>query len=424
MKRRSADIGRPRLPCGLALIAAAALALPRGPLAAQVMLSAQLTPVLTRADPVPGGSSLTELRLTMPVVMGTADLLGGRLRLHATLDGEGWTMPGGVLATGDFGEGWEDRRHPHTWAHELLASVTDLVAVPGGLHWSLTAGKGFAPYGTDDPMMRPALVFPVNHHWSQILERALVVVGVRRGPVTLEGAIFNGDEPERWDQWPNWSRFGDSWSARALVKPSDALELQASVAHVRSPENRAGAGPDQDKVSVSARVERPLGAGRIYGLAEWAYNSEAAGFFKFYSGLAETQWSGGIHRVYLRLERTDRPEDERVFGDPFRTVRPLVESSIIGITRWLVATGGYGRQLTPARLPVHVEGIAEVEYARVTRLTGLLDPTSFYGRNDLWMFSVALSITAGAPMHRMMGRYGVTGAGGPAMAMMAPGGGD
>ena len=420
MKRRSADIGRPRLPCGLALIAAAALALPRGPLAAQVMFSAQITPVLTRADPAPGGSSLTELRFTMPVLMGTADLLRGRLRLHATLDGEGWTMPGGVLATGDFGEGWEDRRHPHTWAHELLASVTDLVAVPGGLHWSLTAGKGFAPYGTDDPMMRPALVFPVNHHWSQILERALVVVGVRRGPVTLEGAIFNGDEPERWDQWPNWSRFGDSWSARVLVKPSAALELQASLAHVRSPENRAGAGPAQDKVSVSARVERPLGAGRIYGLAEWAYNSEAAGFFKFYSGLAETQWSGGIHRVYLRLERTDRPEDERVFGDPFRTVRPLVESSIIGITRWLVATGGYGRRLLAERLPVHVEGIAEVEYARVSRLTGLFDPASFYGRTDLWMVSVALNITAGAPMHRMMGRYGVAAAGGPAHTMMAP----
>jgi len=401
-------------------LALAALALMPGALVAQVMLSAQVTPVLTRADPVAGGASLTELRFTMPVLMGTADLLGGRLRLHATLDGEGWTMPGGVLATGDFGEGWEDRRHPHTWAHELLASVTDLAVLPAGVHWSLTAGKGFAPYGTDDPMTRPALTFPVNHHWSQILERALAILGVRRGPVTLEGAIFNGDEPERWDQWPNWSRFGDSWSARALVKPSAALELQASVAHVRSPENRAGAGPDQSKVSVSARVERPLGAGRIYGLAEWAYNSEAAGFFRFYSGLAESQWSGGVQRVYLRLERTDRPEDERVFGNPFRTVRPLLESSIIGITRWLVATGGYGRRLTGERLPVHVEGIAEVEYAHVSKLTGLFDPASFYGRTDLWMFSVALRITAGAPMHRMMGRYGVAAAGGPAMTMMAP----
>ena len=382
------------------------------PLGAQVSLGAQITPVLTRADPVPGGSSLTELRFTSPLLYGTVDVLGARVRFHVTLDGEGWTMPHGELATGDFGEGWEDRRHPHTWAHELLVSATDLPLLPGGVHWSLTAGKGFAPYGTDDPMMRPALIFPVNHHWAQILERALAILGARGGPVTLEGAIFNGDEPERWDQWPNWRRFGDSWSARALVQASAAVELQASYAHVKSPENRAGAGPDQDKVSVSARLERPLGAGRIYGLAEWAYNAEAAGFFKFYSGLAEAQWSRAAHRVYLRLERTDRPEDQRVFGNPFRTVRPLLESSIIGITRWLVATGGYGRALTPARLPVHVEGIAEAEYAHVTRLTGLFDPAAQYGRNDLWMFSVALRIAAGGPMHRM-GRYGVAAGGGP-----------
>lgn len=395
----------------------AALAVMPGRLAAQAMISAQVTPVLTRADPVPGGGSLTELRFTAPVVMAMADLFGGRLRLHLTLDGEGWTMPGGVLATGDFGEGWEDRRHPHTWMHEATVSAVDVAPLPAGIHWSLTAGKGFAPYGTDDPMMRPALLFPVNHHWSQILERALAIVGVRRGAVTLEGSIFNGDEPVSWDQWPIWSRFGDSWSVRALVDPSPGLELQGSYAYVKSPENRAGAGPDQDKVSVSARVERPLGAGRIYGLAEWAYNSEAAGFFKFYSGLAETQWSRAGQRVYVRLERTDRPEDERVYGNPFRTVRPLVESSIIGITRWFITTAGYGHALTPDRLPVHVEGIVEASYAHVSRVTGLFDPTSYYGRNDLWMFSVAMRFSAGAAMHRMMGRYGVAADAGRGMAM-------
>jgi hypothetical protein len=367
-------------------------------LAAQATAGAEVTPVVTRADPVPGGSSLSELRFVAPMLFGSAEL-GGRVMVHAMIDGEGWTMPRGQLTTGAFGEGWEDRRHPHTWAHELIASAADLVALPGGIHWSLTGGKGFAPFGTDDPMNRPALTFPVNHHWSQILERALAILGLRRGPVTLEGAVFNGDEPERWDQWPNWSRFADSWSARALVRASAAVELQASYAHVKSPENRLGAGPGHDKVSVSARVDRPLGSGRIYGLAEWAYNSEINGFFKYYSGLVEVQWSRAAHRVYLRLERTDRPEEERVFANPFRS------------NRWSVATAGYGRGLTPARLLVHVEGIAEAEYARVTSLTGLFDPASFYGRNDLWMASVALRIAAGARMHRM-GRYGVAADGG------------
>ena len=398
--------------------AAAALAVATATVArlhAQEMVGVQVTPVLTRADPVPGGSTRTELRLNAPLLFGSLRLAGGRLVLHAMLNGEGWTMPHGQLATGNFGEGWEDRRHPHTWAHELIASATDLVALPGGVHWSLTAGKGFAPYGTDDPMNRPALIFPVNHHWSQILERAILILGVRRGALLVEGGIFNGDEPERFSQWPNWRRFGDSWSARAHLLPSHGLELQASYAHVKSPENRPGAGPWHQKVSVSARLERTLGAGRLYGLAEWAFNSEADGFFKYYSGLVEAQWSHARDRVYGRLERSDRPEEERVFGNPFRSNRPHLENSNIGITRWTIATAGYGRRLTPARLPVRVEAIGEAAYARARTLTGLFDPAFYFGRNDLWKFSVALRIGAGASPHRM-GRYGVTAGMAPTMA--------
>jgi hypothetical protein len=195
------------------------------------------------------------------------------------------------------------------------------------------------------------------------------------------------------------------------VQASASLELQASYAHVRSPENRLGAGPAHQKVSASVRVERPLGPGRVYAFAEWAYNSEANGFFKYYSGLAEVQWSRAAHRAYVRLERTDRPEEERVFGNPFRSIRPHLENSNIGITRWLVVTSGYGHALAPEHLPVRVEVIAEAAYARVHGLTGLFDPASFYRRNALWMLSAALRVAAGSPMHRM-GRYGVAEAGG------------
>jgi hypothetical protein len=404
---------------GLALLTAlAAGALRPVRLAAQLQFGAQVTPVLTRADPVPGGASLTELRFDSPLLYAMGRLLDGHLRLHVTLDAEGWTMPHGQLSTGDFGEGWFDRRHPHTWAHEVIVSAMDPVPLPAGMRWSLTAGKGFAAFGTDDPMTRPTLIFPVNHHWSQMLERALVILGLRRGPLMLEAAIFNGDEPEGWDRWPNWSRFGDSWSARAEVHPSAGVELQGSYARVKSPENRPGAGPVHQKVNGSARLERPLGAGVIYALAEWAYNSEADGFFRYYSGLAEVQWSRAPQRLYLRLERTDRPEEERVFGNAFRSNRPHLENSNIGITRWSVATGGYGRALVPNRAPLQVEAIAEVAYARVTSLTGLFDPASFFGRTNLWMMSIALRVLAGAPMHRM-GRYGIAAEGGhPTMAGM------
>jgi len=143
-----------------------------GMLLAQLAWGVQATPLLTRADPVPGGGSSAELRVVAPLLYGTASLAGGRIMLHAMLDGEGWTMAGGELATGNWGEGFIDRRHPHTWAHELIATA-------GGRHWSVSAGKGFAPFGSDDPMSRPAVVYPVNHHWSQVLERAVAIGAVR-----------------------------------------------------------------------------------------------------------------------------------------------------------------------------------------------------------------------------------------------------
>src|SRR5258705_9277083 len=94
------------------------------------------------------------------------------------------------------------------------------------------------PWGTCHTVPRPPIRFPVNHHLSQILERAVGIGGLRAGPVTLEGALFNGDEPVSPGSWPTLSRFGDSWAGRVTVLPRDGLELQGSYAFVKSPENR------------------------------------------------------------------------------------------------------------------------------------------------------------------------------------------
>jgi len=372
---------------------------------AQLALGVQGIGVVTRAQ-APGDATITEARLVEPVAFGSFTGLGGRFTVQAMLDGEGWTMRGGALAPGDWGEGYYDRRHPHTLVHEVIATLADPVPLPGAVHWSLAAGKGFAPFGTDDPMNRPALLFPVDHHWSQILERAVAVLAVRRGPVTLEAGTFDGDEPERWDEWPKWSRFGDSWSVRGLVRPADAMELQASYARVKSPEDRAGAGPTSEKVSVSARLERTLASGRFYGLAEWASNSESNGFYVFHAVLVEAQWQRGRWRPYARLEIADRPEEQRSFGDPFRSPRPPNDNSLLGVTRWRTLLAGLGAGLPQALRGVRAEAIGEVAWARVTSLEGVFDPASFYGRTQLWTVNLGLKLAAGAGMHRM-GRYGV-----------------
>jgi len=360
---------------------------------------AQAIPELVSTNIVPGDRSLSEARVVMPVGMLHVEALGGRLRLLASADLEKYTIPNGELAPGNWGESFVDRRHPHTLAHELMLVTPDLLGnLDGRVNVFIAAGKGFVPFGTDDPMSRPTVRFPVNHHLSQILERAVTIVGVRAGPATLEGALFNGDEPVAPGSWPKWDRFGDSWAARLTVVPRSGLETQVSFAYVQSPENRPGAGPDDRKASASARYER----GRWYGHLEWARTS-TAGAFLFHSLLAEGALTVPGHRPYLRFERTERPEEERVFGNRFRARRPLFENSILGITRWTVLTAGDA--VAVLRGPVRGAPFIEASWIGIARTGGgVFDPSVFYGRTSGASITVGIRLAAGMAMHRM-GRY-------------------
>ncbi len=360
-------------------------------------MGAQAVLAATWVDRTPFGDARTEAKVVHPVVM--ARFARGLLRLDATLNLEAATMRGGELAPGVWGEGFNDRRHPHTVAHELMVSV-------GTERWSLSAGKGFVPFGSDDPMSRAALRYPVNHHWSQVLERAVTAAALRIGPAVVEGALFNGDEPERPGQWPAWERFGDSWAARVTLVPARGIEAQISAADAASPEHRPGAGPEHRKWSASVRAVVPRGRSRVTALVEWGRDSELDGFFRYHTALAEAGIARGPARGWARLERTERPEEQRVFGDPFRSVRPHLDNTILGITRWNTVTVGAARTWT-WRGVVRIEPLAEATYARVTNVTGVVQtPEALFGRNHLWTASVGLRIGAGAPMHRM-GRYGV-----------------
>jgi hypothetical protein len=383
----------------LALVACTAL-LPQigtaGTVAAQhlqVDWGAQAIPTATETNVVPGNRSLGELRVVQPLAMLGVSDFDGRIRFIATLDFEKYTIAHGELAPGDWGEGFEDRRHPHTLVHELML-------VFGSSRIFAGAGKGFVPFGTDDPMTRPVVRYPVNHHLSQILERAVGLAGIRAGPVMLEGALFNGDEPVSPGSWPAVSRFGDSWATRLTMMPVTGLQAQISYAFVHSPENRPGAGPDDAKLSASARWEQ----GRWYGLLEWAQTRTAGGAFVFRSGLAEGALTLGSQRPYVRVERSDRPEEERLFASPFRTRRPLFENSILGITRWTVVTAGDAMELRRGRR-LRLAPFVEGSYLGIARVGGgVFDPTIQYGRTKGFEVSAGVRLAAGMRMPRM-GRY-------------------
>jgi hypothetical protein len=387
------------------------LGLASGRLAAQrpveIHLSGQMIPSLTSVDPVPGGGTLTEARVLQPVAMLHAAALDGHLKFLGTLNLEGQTMPHGELTPGAWGEGFNDRRHPHTYAHELLLSGVDVLGkLDGSAVVSVTVGKGFVPFGSDDPMSRPVLRYPVNHHLSQILERAVAQTGIRVGPVSLEGALFNGDEPERPGQWPRvGGRFGDSWSARLTVFPLQGIELSASRAKVHSPEHRPGAGSDAWKWHLGARFDRPLGPGRAYALAEWARTEEVEGFFVFRSVLAEASYGLKGHRVYYRFERSDRPEDTREL-DPFRSVRPHLENSILGITRFTLHTLGVSEGFSLAESRLELRPFVEGTLGRARNVDGgILKPEILYGKDTVRSISAGVRLMWQMQGHRM-GRYG------------------
>jgi hypothetical protein len=366
-------------------------------------IGAQAIGVATREDPAVHGRNLTEGYLTQPVIMAQAGLWGDALTLKTSIDLEGATLKRGELNAGIVGEGYIDRRHPHTYLHELVATAQHEF---GGTAASLTAGKGFAPFGTDDPMSRPFEKYPINHHLAQILERAITIGAVRAGPLILEGGLFNGDEPQSPGDTPNRNRYWDSWSARVTFLPFTQGEIQTSYARVKSPENATGGGADQRKQSASIRLENAQHSG--YGLLEWARTGDYVGSnqtFAFTSLLAETWKRFGPASGALRIESTERPDEERLL-DPFRSPVPAPDLSIAGRSRWTIVTARVAGSFSGAR-KLSLEPFAEIAGIHVTetlRPSGF-DPRQFYGSNRIWSISLGAKLAFGMS-HMRMGRYG------------------
>jgi hypothetical protein len=367
-------------------------------------IGAHVVPLVTHVSPILNGESRSEAYLTQPTLLAMASALGGALRLNAAVSLEGLTLDRGELGAGAHGEGYVDRRHPHTYLHELVVSAQHRA---GNVAGSLSAGRGFVPFGTDDPMMRPFVKFPVNHHLGQILERLVVVGGLRVGAVLAEGASFGGNEPTDAEDVGSLDRFGDSWSARLTVYPVRGVEIQASRAWVTSPEIRIGGGWDQRKWSASVRYDRDHARGAIRGLVEWNRTTQVdrgTRVFSFGSVLAEAELEVDGWRPAIRLERVERPEEQRL-SDPFRTPWPHGGGHVLGITQWHIAGARIERSISAGAL--RIAPFVEGSISHVTETAdGLFDPSEFYGANTLWTFNVGARVRAGWHPSRM-GRYGV-----------------
>lgn len=375
-------------------------------LLAQLAVGAQAIGVVTRVSPAIHDRDLTEGYLTQPAVMLEINPWRDLLAVKATLNLEGLTIKRGELTPGIYGEGYIDRRHPHTYLHELMVVSMKRFGASQSNAVSVGVGKGFAAFGTDDPMARPFEKYPINHHLSQILERVAAVGALRVSDWIVEASSFNGDEPTGPGDAPNRDRYWDSWSARLSYTPWSQAELQASYARVKSPENPAGGGTDQRKQSASIRLEDAQHSG--YALFEWARTGDYAGAtrtFSFTSLLAEAWAKYDRLNGALRIERTERPDDERLANE-FRSVVPPTDFSISGRSRWTTITARAGIALEPLRT-LAIEPFVEVARARVspTMRPAGFDPRSFYGSSTIWSLSAGMKMSFGMS-HMRMGRYG------------------
>jgi hypothetical protein len=373
-----------------------------------LMGMAQAFPTFTAGAPGESGSPLhrSGFYVTQPAVMANVESPGSRLVLRTTVNFEPLTQPGGELTFGGWGEGFIDKRHPHTLLHELMLSANVWNAGRGSV--SVSAGKGFAPFGTDDPMSRPVVKYPTNHHLSQILERWTLNGAYRTSGWTLEAGLFGGQEPQGPYDLGNWRSFGDSWSARvtrgfgAPAMGSAPWELSASYGSVR--EERHGVHERDRLWNGAVRHQGTHALGGVYALAEASIRKPADGGDGWWAVLGETEVTHGRHQPYYRVEYATRPEYARDATTGSGFFRYDHDADPVGATRWLVDTFGYRygvRSGTFAAAP-----FVEAQHNRVSRERGPVTPDALFGTRSFWSLSAGVRIfLGGGPMR--MGSYGV-----------------
>jgi hypothetical protein len=113
----------------------------------------------------------------------------------------------------------------------------------------------------------------------------------------------------------------------------------------------------------------------------------------------------GRVRLSYRFERTERPEELRLF-DPFRTQRPSPDNSILGISRWTLNTVHLAYDVVSPRHKLEIEPFIEGTLGKVAAVGGgIFDPVAVYGTDNVRALNIGVMVGWGMRGHRM-GRYG------------------
>ncbi len=362
---------------------------------------AQIVPLFSRIGGLDGEPlDRSQGVLTQGALMANLESPGGRWVLRVTPHFEPFTLEDGELTPGGWGEGFLDFRHPHTFLHEVMVSRNH--RAEDGWSWSVSGGKGFAPFGSDDPMGRPSAKYPTNHHLAQILERFTLNGLLSNGDWVLEAGVFGGSEPDGPHDLSNWKSFGNSQSARVtrIVPSGDGMgkwELSLSAARILTSHE------GEDERTLLFHSGARWDDGRRSLLIEAARSRvEDQPVSGYYSVLAEGKMPVGPVHAYMRAEYATRPEYPRGSGDE-GYFRYSHHAHPVGASRWQI--GAVGVEASEWLGSVLVRPFVEGAVQRASRVAGTIDPRLPLDQGFTLLTVGVRVFPGGGPMR--MGSYGL-----------------
>jgi hypothetical protein len=236
--------------------------------------------------------------------------LRSMLSLDPLMGASGYPL---LLQTGETANGVTplvDRQHPHDLFMELAGVYSVPIAKDSSafLYVGYPGEPALGPptfmhrfSGMDDPEA------PITHHWmdSTHITFGVVTVGFVRGPLKIEGSIFNGREPDQ-HRWDFDSLRLDSYSGRLSFNPTPDWAFQVSYGSIHSPEQLT---PDvnQHRITASATYNKPLKGGNWQTTFSWGRNYNEPGN-QLDGFLLESALNLGRHTLFARAENVQKDE--------------------------------------------------------------------------------------------------------------------
>jgi hypothetical protein len=148
---------------------------------------------------------------------------------------------------------------------------------------------------------------PISHHWldSTHITFGVVTAGLVLDRVKIEASRFNGREPDQ-HRFDIETGALDSTALRLSWNPLRELALQASWAHLESPE-QLEPGVNQTRWSASAIYTKPLGA-RAWWSTTLAWGRRSSGGEDFDAFVLESAVAKSLWTAFGRAERIESDE--------------------------------------------------------------------------------------------------------------------